>query len=305
MRPVVAAFVLALGLVPVAARAEQHDSAAADALFEQGRKAADAGDFVTACQKFYESNRLDPAPGTVLNIADCEEKQGHVATAWTRFEEARQRLPESDERAGIARQRAQQLKPRIPLLTVRLVAPPAGARVLRDGIELGAASLDTPLPVDPGPHEIVVEAPGRARGSLRFSLAERETKTVEVRAGAEAEQRKRLPPPPSNSSSTLGWILGGVGVVGLGVGTVTGLMVLGKKSTADDHCPGKRCDQTGVDAAEDGRALSPVSTVGFIVGALGLATGAYLLLSSDEKAPSAVAVAPTPYGGGVAWLGRF
>jgi hypothetical protein len=32
--------------------------------------------------------------------------------------------------------------------------------VRRDGVVLGAASLETALPVDPGEHTVVVEAPG-------------------------------------------------------------------------------------------------------------------------------------------------
>ncbi|MFO0567610.1 MAG: hypothetical protein U0263_18270 [Polyangiaceae bacterium] len=58
--------------------AQGRDATAAEALFNAGRDAVKAGDYPTACAKFRESNRLDPAPGTVLNLADCEEHLGHV-----------------------------------------------------------------------------------------------------------------------------------------------------------------------------------------------------------------------------------
>src|SRR5687768_2981870 len=65
---------VAIAISAASAGAEPRDAAAAEALFRQGRQAADAGDHAKACEKFKESNRLDPALGTVFNIADCEEK---------------------------------------------------------------------------------------------------------------------------------------------------------------------------------------------------------------------------------------
>src|SRR5262245_31877335 len=75
---------------PPAARAQesQLSVSAAEALFEEGRSALAAGDLDLACARFRESNRLDPAVGTVLNLADCEEKRGKLATAWTLFRRA-------------------------------------------------------------------------------------------------------------------------------------------------------------------------------------------------------------------------
>src|SRR5262245_45677325 len=103
-----------------AAQSERSDAAAAEALFREGRAAADAGNHEKACKKFAESNRLDPAPGTVFNLADCEEKLGHVATAWTLFREVTQKLPSSDERHRIAMARATALEPRLPKLSIRV-----------------------------------------------------------------------------------------------------------------------------------------------------------------------------------------
>jgi hypothetical protein len=65
-------------------------------------------------------------------------------------------------------------------------------------------------------------------------------------------------------------------------------MALGKKSTAQDNCSDslQRCNQEGHDAATAGRTLAAVSTVGWIVGALGVGAGAYLILTSNgDKAP--------------------
>lgn len=278
------------------ARAQASDPAAAEALFREGRAAAEKKNYELACQKFHESHRLDPAPGTVLNIADCEEKLGHVATAWTLYQEVMQKFPARDERYTIAQERVTALEPRIPKLAIRLASgAPAESVVRRDGVELKSASLDTPLPVDPGKHEIVVEAPGRAKSSVTLEIAEGETKRVTVSPGAVSSQSDKRGVKASTSSGgkTAGYVLGGIGIVGIGIGTVTGLMVLSKKSTVDDNCNAQKvCNQTGKDAADSGKTLGTISGASFILGAVALGAGAYLVLSSKEKEPTEVGIGP-------------
>ncbi len=278
----------ALVAVSPGALAQGRDATTAEVLFDEGREAVKAGDYPRACAKFRESNRLDPAPGTVLNLADCEERLGRVATAWTLYREVTQRVPASDERHGIALARAKALAPKLPKLTVALaLGSPVGTRVLRDGVELGAAALETALPVDPGAHTIVVEAPGRQKSSRQVSLSEAQSERVVVSAGPKASGAPGADrPKASNSKRTWGWVLTGVGAAGLSVGTVTGLMVLGEKRRVDDNCdPDKRCNQTGMDAVDSGRTLGTVSGASFIVGGLALAGGVFLLVSGSEKQP--------------------
>jgi hypothetical protein len=306
-------FGLAVALSAASAGAEPRDAAAAEALFRQGREAADAGDHAKACEKFKESNRLDPALGTVFNIADCEEKLGRLATAWQLFQEVAQRLPSGDDRQGIAKERARALEPRLPRLAVRLAAAaPSGTQVQRDGVELGSASLDTPLPVDPGPHSVTATAPGREPRVFNVVLREAESQSIEVEPGAQSSgtvtTELTTDRAPSSNQRTVGYVLGGIGLVGLAVGTVAGVMVLERKSTVDDNCDeAKRCNREGFDAAESGRTLGVVTTAGLVVGALGLASGAYLILSSPkhEGPRTALFTRATPSGAGVGLLHVF
>ena len=292
--------VLGLLVGPRVAAAQQGDPAAAEALFREGRASFDAGDFGTACKKFRESNRLGPAIGTVFNMAACEEKLGHIATAWTLYREVTQRLPATDERTAMASARAAALEPRLPKLSLRLGPDaPEQTKVYRDGVELQAGSLDSALPIDPGKHVIAVEAPGHERTEFVVVLSDGESKMETVRPGKPADR----PDAQSSGSSTrrtLGFVVGGVGVVGLGVGAVTGLLVLGKKGVVDDNCDAaKRCNQQGLDAADAGSTLGPISGVSLVAGALALGAGVALVLSSggsSERSAATTSLVLSPRG---------
>ncbi|HTQ47784.1 MAG TPA: PEGA domain-containing protein [Polyangiaceae bacterium] len=318
-----------VGMSPVPARADTRDAAAAQALFEAGRQAETRGDWATACPKFAESERLDPAPGTLLNLADCEEHLGHLASAWDAWHEAIASLPPGDDRAGPAKKRAAALDARIPRLTVRLAADaPPGASVHRDALELGAASLGVPLPVDPGAHVVRVEAPGHEPASTPVTLAEGESRVLEVSAGAanapappppaQPAPPAPAPPPPAAEAPaappahpvlrTTGFVLGIAGLASLAAGGVTGGLAFAQKSTVQAHCPAPRgCDQTGLDAAQNGHTYATVSDVTFVAGGVLLAAGAALVLLNPARDAQTTGwlLAPSPSGASIGWRGSF
>jgi hypothetical protein len=305
------ALALALGSSASLARAQSRDPAAAEALFREGRALSDAGDIAGACAKFRESDRLDPAVGTTFNIADCEERLGHLARAWTLFDEVAQRLPPSDKRRTVAQKRAAALEPRLPKLRVTLApGAPEGTRITRDGVELGAASLGTPLPVDPGEHVLRISAPGHADNELKVLVSEREIRTLEVQPGpmqsaavplvlpTEPHPPADQPAPSSGKSPVVGYVIGGIGVAGFITGAVAGALTLQKKGVVNDHCDEqKRCDQEGLDAADAGKTLGIVTTIGLVTGAIGVGAGTYLILSAGS--------AETPQAASIALSGRF
>src|SRR5688572_24676732 len=74
------------------AAAQLTDPAAAEALFQEGRRLLKIDEVLAACSKFDESLRLDPAIGTLINVAACQERLGRTATAWQHWRAAADQL---------------------------------------------------------------------------------------------------------------------------------------------------------------------------------------------------------------------
>jgi hypothetical protein len=296
------------------------DPAAADAVFQKGREAAEKGEWAIACPKFSESQRLDPAPGTLLNLADCEEHLGQLASAYEHFKTALETMASNDDRIPFAKSRVEKLERSVPHLTLNAPSDlPADAKVMRDDVQLGSASFGLALPVNPGAHTIVISAPGHKekRTTITLKAGEAETMTLHpgeidtsaavvapvTHAGPSSSAHVSDAPTASGGATrTSGLVLGTIGIVGVGLGAVTGLMVLGKKSIINDptHCNQDThvCDQSGVDAASSGKTLSVVSTVAFAAGAAALVGGAVLFFVGDSETKTATIVTPVTYAGG-------
>ncbi len=295
---------LSAGLLSVAARSSAQDAAAAGALFDKGVADMQAGRFVSACPALEESEQLDPHPGTLFTLAECHAKWGKVASAVQHYQDYADlvsRLPSDQqarhrERVAIAKAQLAKLKPSVPMLTLVLPATaPPETTVTRNGIVLQGAALGLSLPVDPGQYLIVTRLPGGAEHSATVSLALGETKRVEldvsqpaaaVAAAAEPAASPLASGAPAEDaqrrSNTPAYAIGGVGVAGIALGSVTGILVLGKRSTIKDECVGSACSASGVSAANTGKTLAIVSDIGFGVGIVGLAASAVLLLTRPK-----------------------
>src|SRR5947207_13365705 len=124
--------------------------AAADAVFDEGKKLVAAGDFEHGCQKFEASLRLFDQLGTRLNLGDCYEKAGRTASAWAEFREtASVAEKRGDNRASYARSRADALAPKLTRLSVTVKTRVPGLIVRRDGNPISPELFDTAVPVDP------------------------------------------------------------------------------------------------------------------------------------------------------------
>ena len=337
---------LAAGLWVSPARAEERDPAAAQALFDQARKLMKAGRFTEACPKLAESNRLDPGIGTQFHLADCYEQSGKIASAWAGFLEVASLAQASGQadRERVAQKRAEKLEPRLPRLEISVSDAHRvdGLEIRRDGVLMGAAQWGTPLPVDPGEHEIVARAPGRHTLTQTLRLEEGKTASFELPLLAPRKESvsqelvpqssESEPEPPGKSSepavpsaepkaessgpSALVWALAGVGAVGLGVGTVFALEASSTNQDSKEKCRADApnlCDPDGVALRNDALDQGNIATVGFVVGGAALAGAVTLFLldgaRSVEKPERSGTLRPSavvgPRSASVAFSGSF
>lgn len=311
---------------------------AADALFTAGKSLLAEGKVSEACEKFEESHRLEPLLGALLNLANCREQEGRLATAWTRWGEAADLAAQTgDARKDFADERRRELEPRLPKLEIRVSGDPGGMLIFSDGAEVRTALRGVPVPVDPGEHvvevtkddevlfrEKILSEEGKLR-SVELDLAKIATQpSLGRRQGAPPKKPPPLPAKPietgTSTQAVVGFIVGGTGIAAAAAGFVFGGLALGEKSSADDpsNCTSQgACAQTGLDAISQAETFSHVSTGLVIGGATLTALGLVLVLTAPSDAASELeqrarleptihlGLAPNPGGLGLGLGGSF
>ena len=234
-------------------------------------------------------------------------------------------------------------------IAVSPTVPLAGLQVLRDGVPVSQEEWGLPLPVDPGEHVVFVSAPGHKSKNFDVRMgADRQTTTIQIdhlddegapatepasasTAAAPTATPTQVPaaapgasvaaaaPPPTDQTatthpdSTRRWIglgVGGLGVVGIGVGSAFGFVAMSKRDQSNNGSP-PPCDSTnhctsdGLSLRQDAKNAANASTIAFIAGGVALAAGAVLYLTAPRAGSSAaVVVAPAAIAGGGAAIVR-
>jgi len=294
-------------LVAGGRREARAQSAEAQELFDEGRKALAAGDYAKACTKLDASERIERAVGTLLSLAECEHRLGRLASERLHLQEAAAWADATHDplnRGPLARKRFEEVDLRVPRLTLhRAAGAPAESHVTRDDVDLGASAFDAALPVDSGRHIIVVSAAGRASARYEVTLNEGELRVLEVAPGAVEASA-----PATTRAGLLGWsrktwayALGGTGAAGLAVGTVFGVLTLTTWAQAKRDCGGG-CAEGSAARGEAGQAQTDatISTVAFVAGGLAIAAAAYLFFTAppDAGAGRGLTVSPWVAAGG-------
>lgn len=322
VRAIVAAGALAVGLVEgrTAWADEAADAVAAQALFDQGKALMAKKQWAEACGKLEESERLQPAGGTLLFLALCREGEGKTATAWATFNEVvsvARRTGRAD-REKVALQHLDALTPNLMKLTIVVGSAAAieGLEVRRDGVVVPRALWGSAVPVDPGHHTLTASAPGWKpwEGGVDVSKPA-ETITAEIPALERAPEPEPVastapapvvvaPPTPvplpaeapsTSPRRTIALVVGGVGAAGLAVGTVFGVLALDKKHAADASCPGGSsgpCYAAGVHDSKTAVTDGNVSTVAFVAGGALVAGAAALWITAPKPSRTGARLAP-------------
>lgn len=299
---------------PGLAHAAGKNPVVAQALYDEARQLVAAEKFEQACPKFKASYELDPAGGTLLNLADCYERQGKTALAWTTFKDALEaaRRDGKNERIEFATQHLATLEKRLSRLSVAVpdTARVPGLEVTVDGTPLSEAAYGIALPVDPGTHRIRAVAPGKQafEKSIEVPSSSAEQLKLEVPPLADAPSAPPVAPDqaerssaagqttvkgsssPTSTARTWGFVAGGVGLVSVGVGSYFGLKAFSRWEARNQACE-SGCTEEAKTAGDEAKSAATVSTVGFAAGAAALGVGLVLILTSssgkEPPAPSA------------------
>lgn len=245
--------VLGIAIVSLASSAgteARADAAAADALFQDGRRLMDEKRTAEACTKFDSSYKEEPTLGTLLNLANCREIEGRLATAWARWNEAEAKAHQAgDDRESLAKDRKEALAPRLPKITIVVTNPKPGIQVFRDDAAVSPGSYGTALPTDPGTHviQVIRDDDDGVIHKQELKLAEAQQVRVELDIGAiEAAAPKAAPKrapvqvvtltpddyDPGAGQRTAGWVVTGFGAAAVVGGFVLGGVALAQKGDA-------------------------------------------------------------------------
>jgi hypothetical protein len=285
------AVVACMVAVPSAARA---DKAAAEVAFAEAKRLIAAGKVAEACPKFELSHNQDPQLGTLLNLADCHEQVGKLASAWAEFraamELARNR---GDTREAFARERSERLASRISRVVLTPRGDAADLRVKLDDRDV-TALLGVAIPVDPGDHVIATQRAGE----------DEVTRTIRVRGeGKQLELTVPFDPPrrgdgddssdeDAAASASTGRTrrIAGLGVAGSGlvvaaIGGYFGKRAFDRWDDSRQFCDqANRCDAEGGRLVDEARSSAMAANVLVGVGIAALAAGAIVYFTAPRRA---------------------
>lgn len=313
--------------VATATRADAQSGAIAEQLFNEARDLGKAGKWEEACPKFEASFKQDPALGTRLNLANCFERIGKLASAWGIYRDAATFAQKAADakRADYANKQALLLEPRLPKLTITPPAiPPAGFTVQRDGAPVNGPELGLALYVDPGTHEVTASAPGFETHSQKLTLVEGKAEVLVIPdlTPKSAEPKPKVGPvtpvedttPVSSTRRYVGLGVGVGGLVAVGVGLVFGKQAMSANDDAKALCGDDlQCSSAnlakGQQLIDDGRTKATISSVLVVTGAVALSAGLVLFITAPRANERVTTARIVPVinstGAGIGFAGSF
>jgi hypothetical protein len=274
----------------------QSNEQRADDLFRQGQERLQMGSTREACELLASSHRLDPALGTLLNLALCHQKEGKIATAHREYVTAATwaRERSEGEREQFARQRAFALEADIPTLRIEIAGAPRNLHVNLDGRAIDGAELEGDIALDPGHHRVEVTAAAKRTWHKSDLRVEPRTRTL-LRVVLDDETSVGAPASTSANRSVPGYVAGGVAIASLGTGVA--LLLRAGALDAESERDAERAKMVSpADPALKAAALASheaavtsqaVGLVSMGIGTLGVGACLYFLLSARGAEASA------------------
>jgi hypothetical protein len=251
------------------------------------------GQTEAACEKLNASYVVEPGVGTLLLLGHCYETLGKTASAWAQFRSAESFAKASNQprRAEIARLRAAALEPSLSRLILRQPKDGVGRdyEILRNGSAVPIASLNVPLPVDPGPQTLEISAPGRQPARVTVTVpAGAGTTDLTLPSLLPVEKAKASPSPRSSKqlvrqaprelprapSRWPAYASFALGIAGVAAGGTFGVLAKAAYDDSGEFCRTETlCSKPGLELRETAAQRADVSTIAFAAGGALLTTG--------------------------------
>ncbi len=313
-RAISTALLLGAGLlvapgVAFAADPSPQDISQARDLGQQAQAALDAGNYAEAEKLWAGASNLYPAaPTLTLGLARTQAKLGKLVLARESYNKIIREhgtgatlSPAFRDALDAANAEVTAVSARIAsvVITVQGASSP---HVMIDGETVPPAGLGLKRPIDPGSHTVKADAPGFAPAETSFQVAEggsadaklelkKETAAAPATGAGAVDTGAPRATPPTTTRHTLALAAFGVGGLGLAVGAVTGILAIGKHGDLADRCPADRCPPSAQDDIDSYKTMGTISTIGFIVGGVGVAAGAVLWFTAPKESNAAKSAA--------------
>jgi hypothetical protein len=297
------------------------DLGGAKADFANAQRLFKAGKFAEALPLFTSVAESTKSPNARLYVGHCLEQLGKVVEAYKVFELIAKEITEHPEDKYEPTREAAMvqvglLNVRVSKVVISLTDMPPDVTVTLDGIRIQERELGSPVVVTPGSHHVEAVANGVAPARRDVNLDGGEMKTVILSLKKLEDGRPAVAPAPAQpdakpadagsggSMRTIGYVAGGVGIVGLGVFAVTGLMAKSTFDKLEGECKGGCSDAGHLEDIDHGKSLQTMANVGLVLGVVGVGTGVTLILLGG-KAGEGPNVSFTGSGGSVSYAGHF
>jgi hypothetical protein len=277
-------------------------------LFSEGRKLVEAGDYKQACPKFEQSLAVNFGIGAQFNLADCWEHIGRTASAQQLFQgvAASARAAGQADRAQVAQARADALEPRLVRLLIDVKAADPELVVRRNHIVVEKKAWGAATPSDAGDYLVEAIAPGKKPWSTTVAVPASASQIISItvpllepsEAAKPVEVKPTMTAPVEKSDAkrkrrnTYAYVIGGLGVASVGIGTFFAVKYKSKNSDAKELCPDSvSCSQSDIDRhaelVSDAKTFRTGAFIGFGVGAAALITSAALFLAPSSSSNGA------------------
>ncbi len=269
-------------------------------------------DYETALDLFQRARKLYDAPTLGYWEARCLEALGQLVEAEARYTAvSRSELPpdapeaysqaQTDSETALA-----DLRRRLPTISIIIKGADNVAKVQVDDRELPEALVGAPVAVNPGTHTVRVTLASGQVETESVAIVESQTQEVEVHftpkeaapaPSSDLDALMDMDEPPEEEETDfrtpLGWTALAIGGLGVGAGVFAGMRASSKHDSLKKHCPEGACPPPYHSELDEFRSLRTVSTIGYVVGAVGLGAGAVLLLTAEDSDDAALYITPT------------